>query len=414
MLIYVNAEKWILNMVYGEDGDLGGARKNMDVSLNRLQAATEYAILGNTEELQRMNADLQRNQELQMVRMQEQTQILQVVLDRQDGVRTDLMNIHKLLLVFNQRRQEDSVKQGGGKSANKNKPPTSNRVRNLFGDTMNPAHEYQDIKDSLVPETCGWVFGEPIWAEWVAQEKEKDTPRILVLSGPPGAGKSHLAVCAHDQLVKLAESDSGSNTCVTHFYFRETTDELTEFHNAINWIIVQIAEQNAALCEKINVEMSRDDVEWDWWEWRAIWNIFVKPLFTGSTGTRLQIVLDGLDELADHRESSQESLDFLKMVEETADLNVSVLCTTRTSLLPKLEGLKAASIAVTKEKQLPDMKALIWSHLNNDSRLRKLDRYIQQRISSKLEEKADCKLRLFSRIRTSQLCADYPLRHVIR
>lgn len=380
-------------MVRGEDGDLGGARKKMDTSLTRLQAATEYAILGNTEELQRMNADLQKNQEVQIQRMEQQTQMLETVLERQDGVRTDLMSIHKLLVVFNERRQEESAKQSGNKAGNRNKPPTSNRVRSMFGDTMNPAHEYQDIKDSLIPETCSWIFDEPTWAEWVAQEKEKNTPRILVLSGPPGAGKSHLAACAHDQLVKLAERDAGSNTCVAHFYFREATDGLNAFHNAINWITVQIAEQNAALCERINVEMARDDIEFYTSEWEDIWGKFVKPLFCGSSTARLQIVLDGMDELVLDSESKM-ALEFLQLVKETADLNVSILCTTRSSMIPKLEGLAAGSIAVTKEKQLADMKALIWSHLNNDSRLRKLSRYIKQRISSKLEEKADCESHL--------------------
>src|ERR1700753_3896824 len=98
-------------MVRGEDGDLGGARKKMDTSLSRLQSATEYAILGNTEELQRMNSDLQQNQDMQTRMMENQTKMLESVLEGQDSVRNDLMNIQKLLVVFEERRRDDTSKQ---------------------------------------------------------------------------------------------------------------------------------------------------------------------------------------------------------------------------------------------------------------------------------------------------------------
>ncbi|KIX01404.1 uncharacterized protein Z518_09130 [Rhinocladiella mackenziei CBS 650.93] len=283
---------------------------------------------------------------------------------------------------FKRRRQDPST-QGSGKAAGQNKRPTSNRVRSFFGDTMNPAHEYNSIKDNFIDETCTWIFDEPIWDPWLVQGKGKAAPRILTIEGPPGAGKSYLAVSAYDQLIKLADS----NTCVTKFYFRESPKDLGQFCNAINWVVIQIAEQNAVLCEKINIEIGREDLDLDTWVWEDIWTDLVKPLFSGSSQARLQIVWDGLDEL--QGEEREKLLQFFSEFKDTTDLNITFLCTTRPDLSLQLKKIGSESIAVTKEKQLSDMKLLIWSHLNNDSGLRKFSRYVKQRISSTIEEKAD-------------------------
>ncbi|EQB56295.1 hypothetical protein CGLO_03705 [Colletotrichum gloeosporioides Cg-14] len=46
-------KNWISHLIQGEDGELGGARKTMDPPIRHLQEATEFAILGNTEEIQK-------------------------------------------------------------------------------------------------------------------------------------------------------------------------------------------------------------------------------------------------------------------------------------------------------------------------------------------------------------------------
>lgn len=396
-------------MAGAEDGDISGARKKMDTSLAHLQDATEYAILGNTEMLRDMTAELQINLELQMRLMDEQKEMLDALLQGQEGVRSD---IQKLLVLFEERRRRDDSSSSSSsttranKSGGQNKPPTSNRVRSFFDDTINPAHEYRNIMDSFIPETSTWVFDDPVWEAWVSQEPGKEAPRILAVSGPPGAGKSHLAASAYDQLIKRAEQDSssGSSTCVVQFYFREMIKDLNEFHNAINWMVIQIAEQNAALCERICVEIQREDLDLDTWSWEDIWNHLIKPLFSVSatsasssllsskSPTRLQVVWDGLDELEPDPNEKDELIQFWTSIKEaTDDLNVTFFCTTRPTLDETLKGAGAHIISVTKEKQLPDLKVLIWNHLNNDSGLRKFSKYMKQRISSTLEEKSDGK-----------------------
>ncbi len=387
-----DVEKWIINLMKGEDSELGGARKKMDVNLSRLQAATEYAILGNTEEIQRMNADLQKNQDLQLSMAESQTRMLETVLESQDNVRNELQSIQKLLVMFDERRGADTPKQAANKAASQNKPPTSNRVRSFFPDTINPESEYKNIKDNFIPDTAAWIFSESVWSAWSATatgEGNKAPPKILAISGPPGSGKSHLAASAYDNLLAAANNGAG-DTAVAHFFFRETTKDLNMFYNAVNWIVVQLAEQNTTLCEKINVELAREDIETDVYDWEDVWATLVKPFFPSSSKARLQIVLDGLDELT--WTERDDMFKFLKQISESTDVNVGVVCTTRSDLLPKLEELGAAVIEVTKEKQSADLKALIWHHLNNDNGFRKFARYMKQRISTELEEKADGKL----------------------
>ncbi|EXJ61521.1 hypothetical protein A1O7_01949 [Cladophialophora yegresii CBS 114405] len=382
-------KKWILNMVRGEDGELGGARKKMDTSLSRLQSATEYAILGNTEELRRMNSDLQQNQDMQTKMMEDQTRMLEDVMRSQDSVLCDLQNIQKLLVKFEERRREDTPKQRvATKASGQNKqPPTSNQVRSFFEDSLNPAHEYHNIKESFIADTCTWIFEEPLWQSWLTREQGKDSPRMIALLGSAGSGKSHLAVNIHDQLVNVAEKDTTTNTCVAHFYFRESTKDLNEVYKAVNWTVMQIAEQNAVLCEKICVELQRDDLEIDRWNWKDVWSKLVQPCFTPPMKARLCVVWDGLDELP---EMEQQNLtDLFTLMKYTANLNVMFVCTSREMLKDLLSKAGAHFIEVTKEKQLPDLKALIWQHLNNDSGLRKFSKYMKQRISSTLEDKAD-------------------------
>ena len=385
-------KKWVLNMIRGEDSELGGARKNMDKSLDRLQSATEYAILGNTEELQKMNGELHENQQAQTRMLQAQTEMLESVLNSQDSVRSDLQNITKLLQVFQENRKsgESSGRPQKGKIGTQ-KPPTANRVENWMPDTLNPVIEYRNIKDSSVPDTCTWIFDEPAWKSWAAPANAKNRKPLLTLSGPAGMGKSHLAVSAYEHLLQSAGQGHENSTCVVHFYFRETEDDLKKFVNAINWTVIQIAEQSLTLCEKLNVEISRDDLDVDTTgDWRDVWDKLVARLFEAKNGPRLQMVFDGVDEMDD--DEREYLTDFLKMVNDNPKLNVSVLCTTRPNILPTVDELGQVSINVEKEKVLSDLATLIWNRLDSLDRLRKFSRYVKQKIAERLQETADCEI----------------------
>lgn len=387
----------------GGDQELVDARKGMDTSMNNLRDATEKAILGNTVDLQQtsgetqallqqMEQELQENTEASMQMMQEQFSMLREINEKQNTIYNDI----KKLLAFEQdrRRNESLPKQTGSKSSANAKPPTSNSVRTYFGYSTDPDKEYQVLRHSRIPETGSWIFEEPKWKAWAEHEEGDDVSPILTVSGPRGAGKSHLAASIYDHLKSIASD----NTCVVHFYFREDTKDLDEFNNAINWAVVQIAEQNATLCERINKDVARDNMSWEGEDWEDVWNHFVKPLFPKTSKYQLKIVFDGIDELPALVERD-ELLGCLKSVKESKESNISIVCTLRdvrtgeNDLLAQIEKIGIESIDVTKEKQKPDTMALIWEHLNSDSGLKRFDPYIKQRIATGIEEAADCKLR---------------------
>lgn len=392
-------------LIKGGDDELAGARKNMDTAMSNLHDATEKAILGNTVDLkhssgetrallEQMNQELQDNSEDSKRMMEEQLSILQEITAKQNTIYSDV----KKLLEFemDRRRNESLPKQSGTKSTGNAKPPTSSSVRNDFGYTTDPDNEYQSLRHSLIPETGKWIFEEPEWKAWAEQSEGDNISPILAVAGPRGTGKSHLAASIYDHLKK----DAGETTCVVHFYFREDTKDLNEFYNAVNWATVQIAEHNATLCDRINKVTALEDLEWSSYNWDDVWSHFVKPLFPTTSKYQLKIVFDGIDELPARvqRDDLLQCLKNIRDINVGKESNISVICTLRdvrggeNDLLTKLEEIGITSIRVTKEKQEADTKALIWARLNSDSGLKKFDPYIKQRIATKIEETADCKL----------------------
>ncbi|KAJ6567106.1 hypothetical protein B0H19DRAFT_1067341 [Mycena capillaripes] len=240
-------KKWALALVRVQDDDLGGARKKMDKSLSGLQSATEFAILGNPEETRRMALELQAHQEKQTRMLATQTQMLGTVIESQDIVRSD---IKKLMTMFLQTRGDEPSKQKG-KAGSQGKPPTSNRVRSIFDVTIDPVHEYHNIKDCFIPDTCTWILDEPAWDSWTQEEGNQ---RFLAIFGPPGAGKSQPAAFAYDHLVAAAEREPERNTCAVHFYFRETTTELNDFSCAVRTEHVPVRNNVAAKIEASGME----------------------------------------------------------------------------------------------------------------------------------------------------------------
>ncbi|KAL6864636.1 hypothetical protein J3F83DRAFT_742527 [Trichoderma novae-zelandiae] len=372
-------KKWITNLIEGEDSDLGGARKKMDKDLARLQNATEFAILGNSEELKKMSAELHINQTAHTQMLEEQKEVMLNISQDTGSIRSD---VAKLLKAFTEQNAKHDHK---GKPSNQDagKPASANQVRNRMPDIEGEGHEYKVLKETLIPDTCTWIFSRPEWEAWVKEDQDATLLKpVLALSGLPGTGKSHLAASVYDKLYSIAREDTTQRTCVAQFYYREQRKDLSWFKSGLINAITQVVDQSVPLCERINAEMVRDEVYYNVFVWRDLLLKILGPAFSKDSPNRLFLLFDGLDEMFDF----SEFLEFVKLAREEK-FRMTIVVTTRPDLLQQLtEKAEVRTIEVTKEKQLQDVKTLVWHRINDLSYLKKFSRYVQQRIAEKVEE----------------------------
>lgn len=364
---------------------MGGARKGMDLKIRRLQQATEFAILGNTEEIQKMSTELLTNQETHTAMLEKQMQIMNSIRDTTEMIQSDMA---KLLKAFNEQKREEKKDRGNdhrAKVAEQNKPPSAKRIRNILVEVEGEGHEYHVLKETLVKDTCTWVFLQPAWDEWLKQGQADHL--TLAITGEPGSGKSHIGLTVYERLLNEAMNDTSKLTCAAHFYFREQSSSLSNFCNAITTVIIQAVEQNASLCELVNAEVIKDGFDMDSYVAESLIRQILVPAFGKASKFKLLLLLDGLDELDD----LTEFLNFLKVIREE-NLRIIVAFTSRPGVLSSVQELSSVlAVNVTRENQKEDLRAFIWSHINSLSTMRKFDRYVQQRIADKVEEIAPSK-----------------------
>ncbi|KAF5975526.1 hypothetical protein FBULB1_7306 [Fusarium bulbicola] len=246
---------------------------------------------------------------------------------------------------------------------------------------FNDDHEYHALKETLLPDSCNWIFSEPEWEEWL-KLPEGSRP-ILAVASEPGTGKSHMAAALHDKLAQRASEDETGHTCVAHFYFREQQDAFAFFLCGVITVINRIAETNYAACEKLNAQIARDDIDMDTKLWQNLVEHLLNAVFAPESKFNLFIVLDGLDELRDWVNFKLFLTDYFN----DKGLKISLVVTSRPEKLDDLpEGTKLTRIEATKKKQMQDLRALIWSEINSLNNIRRFSRYVQQRIADNIEK----------------------------
>lgn len=403
-------------MIRGEDSELGDARKQMDRTLSRLQEATQLATLANTEDnlaktddLNKMMTELKQNEENQHAVLLKHVEMFTESYAMEQDMRDEQRAMYKFIRAHSDRH----VRNNASSTAAPAPPSGSARIRSYLELGVDPQYVYNELKESILPDTGRWLFGDephPLWEAWLS----RTGPQILIIEGDGGVGKSCLTAAVYDHLVQLIDPEEP--TSVVRFHFRESTNGLDlqsslyfgsyQVENAIKWMIVQMAEHDTKICQQINTEISREDSELDLTDWRSNWSLLVTPLF--KTERQLQIVLDGLDELLQDR----MGLDLIKFFQfvQTQDTNLKIFCTIRPPFLEmlKLKNVDYSTIRVEKSHQLRHMKALIWKYFESNPNLRKFSSTTKQNISKLLEDHSPSKSNLYlSHIVQLQLITQY-------
>ncbi|KAF4847889.1 hypothetical protein CGCSCA4_v005110 [Colletotrichum siamense] len=383
-------KKWITNLFQGEDSELGGARALMNKRLGHLQQATEFAILGNSEETLKMTTQLDENQ-------RSHTQMLERFENTMDSINENTENIKndvaKLLKLFGGQTEESqansdllgsasSVKRVQDAQESGDKTLSARAIRYFIpGLGRNIEEEFEALRETLLPDFCNWVFSEPSWNDWLAM-KDGERP-VFAITGQPGIGKSHLAVALYDKLEERAREDETGHTCVVHFYFREEDDVFCSFLSCMVSIVIQIAETSNAACEKLKAQLARDDININNRLWQHLAIFLLKPLFEQNSKFNLFIVLDGLDEMRDWNAFKE----FLSMFVTEKRLRMSLVVTSRPERLEDFpKDIRLLQIEATKDKQRQDFKVLIWHRINSLGCLKKFSRYVKQRVAVAVEE----------------------------
>ncbi|KAL7788360.1 hypothetical protein V8C37DRAFT_388324 [Trichoderma ceciliae] len=372
-------KKWISNFFEGEDSELASARKNMDDKLSNLQNATEFAILGNTEEQQKMTLELQKNSDAHTAMLQEQLEVMNSIRDTTERMSSDIAELLKAIdRQGNKGKGDRQVESQTGQ----NKPPAAKRIRNILPQVEDESREYYILKETMVDGTCAWIFSEPQWAQWLNQNN--DSRSILAIMGSAGFGKSHIGAAIYENLRERAENDSSKHTCTAHFYFREHSPNLSNFLLAMASIINQVVEQNSSLCALINAQWLNDEVNIKTRRWQDLVEKLLLPAFKKDSQNTLFVILDGIDELS----ALSDFKEFIQILHKEA-ANILIVFTSRPDVLPQIsEATCITTIGVSMKKQAQDLKALIWKRIRSLGALRMFSRYVQQRIADRVEEVA--------------------------
>lgn len=398
----------MINSFIGNDANLKAGRDQMDIYLNRLQSATEFAILDNSENMleqqARMRRELDRNREIQDKLAADQRAAIEQVSDAVQAMRNDI----KLLLSL--QRSAESVKNPDVREVDE---VSRNVVRHFYSymrqkgaldeGTKEPLPDMYAVLTNLgksrVEDTSSWLFEHPKWLTWV--DCSKDSPSLLWLEGRPGTGKTHLSLAIYQRLQGTRKPEQ--EICTAYFSCRRPDVRRRHVRDLLRNCSIQIADHSPSIRQRLEAlwrnfhiqarvlnsirgSLNADTVDND---------IFIYDNFLENSDNQLFVIIDGLDQFY-----NEEIHEFLRIVDKVNKKKLRIKFVVTIELTDELtentaKMIRSQAIRVERHQFLPDLRKILWKGINSEdsayNSLRKLSKHNKQKLARTIEENADSK-----------------------
>ena len=171
-----------------------------------------------------------------------------------------------------------------------------------------------DAKDTLLAESCAWVFDDPAFTSWF----NDDQSRVLWIHGDPGKGKTMMVMAAIDEISRRLESTKGM---ISYFFFQSSMPNLNNASAMIRGLTYLLCRKKPTLCRYLRQKYA--EAGENLFEGPnilySLWMTLLKILEDPSV-PRYYILVDALDEC-----DSQSLQSFLRLlVKDVPGLNKKV------------------------------------------------------------------------------------------
>ncbi|EXF77365.1 hypothetical protein CFIO01_10138 [Colletotrichum fioriniae PJ7] len=368
-------KRWISNLVNGDGGELTEARDELKKKLGHLQMATQFAILANTEARNDLIKQLDDNQ-------RSHTELLESFRNTVDSIYNETRRNGVVLAMVLRKLSEKPEDEKQLEISQAKNHASSRGLLNGLMAVGNNNYKYQSLKLTHIMGSCSWLALEAEWEQW--HEIDNGKRPLLVVTGYPGVGKSHLAAAIYEKLQEKAKQDITGNTCVVQLYFNKDHHNLSCVFCGLIMLINQIAEANDAAYQILDAQIKKDELGLlESKGWMHLVEHLLKPVFERSPRLHVFVVLDAIDETTQWA----ELMSFLSECVGKEKLRVSVVVTCRLSSMSWLrDDITLLKIEITKGKQRQDFKLFVWDQIKSLKHLKSFSRYLQQRVADVVEE----------------------------
>ncbi len=150
----------------------------------------------------------------------------------------------------------------------------------------------EDFKNVLnrkpAANTCRWFKEHPSYLEWNAMDAA-----VMVVSAPPGTGKSVLARSIIDE---LRDQHSG-DYIICHFFFKDSSPIQSSAVYAVRALVHQVLRELPVTAFQLAEEMATVSIDAMLSDFATLWGIFVRAVRSPEAQSkRVACILDALDE----------------------------------------------------------------------------------------------------------------------